>query len=34
LLAIFYYRSPEAQTRRTEKVAAEAIALTEKKSAG
>jgi uncharacterized protein YdeI (YjbR/CyaY-like superfamily) len=32
LLAIFYYRSPEAQTRRIEKVVAEAIALTEKKS--
>jgi uncharacterized protein YdeI (YjbR/CyaY-like superfamily) len=32
LLAIFYYRSPEAQARRIEKVAAEAIALTEKKS--
>jgi uncharacterized protein YdeI (YjbR/CyaY-like superfamily) len=33
LLAIFYYRSPEAQTRRIKKVAAEAIALTERKSA-
>jgi uncharacterized protein YdeI (YjbR/CyaY-like superfamily) len=32
LLAIFYYRSPEARDRRTEKVAAEAIALAEKKS--
>jgi uncharacterized protein YdeI (YjbR/CyaY-like superfamily) len=32
LLAIFYYRSPEAQARRIAKVAAEAIALTEKKS--
>jgi uncharacterized protein YdeI (YjbR/CyaY-like superfamily) len=32
LLAIFYYRSPEAQARRIEKVAAEAVALMEKKS--
>jgi uncharacterized protein YdeI (YjbR/CyaY-like superfamily) len=33
LLAIFYYRSPEAQSRRMEKVVAEAVALAEKKSA-
>jgi uncharacterized protein YdeI (YjbR/CyaY-like superfamily) len=33
LLAIFYYRSPETQARRIEKVAAEAIAIAEKKSA-
>lgn len=32
LLAIFYYRSPDARARRTEKVVAEAIALFEKKS--
>jgi uncharacterized protein YdeI (YjbR/CyaY-like superfamily) len=32
LLAIFYYRSPEARARRIEKVADEAIALTEKRS--
>ena len=32
LLAIFYYRSPDARARRTEKVVAEAIALAEKKS--
>src|SRR5262249_3319284 len=32
LLAIFYYRSPEARDRRLEKVCAEAIALAEKKS--
>lgn len=30
LLAIFYYRSPDARARRTEKIVAEAIALTEK----
>lgn len=34
LLAIFYYRSPDARARRLEKVAAEAIALAEKKSSG
>jgi uncharacterized protein YdeI (YjbR/CyaY-like superfamily) len=33
LIAIFYYRSPEARARRLEKVVAEAIALAEKKSA-
>jgi len=33
LLAIFYYRSPDAQARRTEKIVAEAIALADKKSA-
>jgi|HubBroStandDraft_1064217.scaffolds.fasta_scaffold19619_2 uncharacterized protein YdeI (YjbR/CyaY-like superfamily) len=32
LIAIFYYRSPEARARRIEKVAAESIALAEKKS--
>jgi uncharacterized protein YdeI (YjbR/CyaY-like superfamily) len=32
LIAIFYYRSPEARARRIEKVVAEAIALAEKKS--
>jgi uncharacterized protein YdeI (YjbR/CyaY-like superfamily) len=32
LIAIFYYRSPEARARRIEKVVAEAIALDEKKS--
>jgi uncharacterized protein YdeI (YjbR/CyaY-like superfamily) len=32
LIAIFYYRSPEARARRTEKVVAEAITLAEKKS--
>src|SRR5580704_8780013 len=32
LIAIFYYRSPEARARRLEKVVAEAIALAEKKS--
>jgi hypothetical protein len=32
LLAIFYYRSPDARDRRAEKVVAEAIALVEKKS--
>jgi uncharacterized protein YdeI (YjbR/CyaY-like superfamily) len=32
LLAIFYYRSPEARARRLEKVIAEAIALAEKNS--
>jgi uncharacterized protein YdeI (YjbR/CyaY-like superfamily) len=32
LLAIFYYRSPEARARRIEKIVAEAIALAEKKS--
>lgn len=34
LLAIFYYRSPDARGRRTDKVVAEAIALAEKKSGG
>lgn len=34
LLAIFYYRSPDARARRTEKVVAEALALAEKKSRG
>ena len=34
LLAIFYYRSPDARARRTEKIVAQAIALAEKKSAG
>ena len=33
LIAIFYYRSPEARARRIDKVLAEAIALAEKKSA-
>jgi len=33
LLAIFYYRSPEARARRLEKVVAQAIAVAEKKSA-
>ena len=33
LLAIFYYRSPEARARRIEKVVAQAIAVAEKKSA-
>jgi uncharacterized protein YdeI (YjbR/CyaY-like superfamily) len=32
LIAIFYYRSPEARARRTQKVVAEAITLAEKKS--
>jgi uncharacterized protein YdeI (YjbR/CyaY-like superfamily) len=32
LIAIFYYRSPDARTRRIEKVVEEAIALAEKKS--
>jgi uncharacterized protein YdeI (YjbR/CyaY-like superfamily) len=32
LLAIFYYRSPEARARRLEKIVNEAIALAEKKS--
>jgi len=32
LIAIFYYRSPEARSRRIQKVAEEAIALAEKKS--
>jgi len=32
LLAIFYYRSPEARARRLEKVVAQAIAVAEKKS--
>jgi uncharacterized protein YdeI (YjbR/CyaY-like superfamily) len=32
LIAIFYYRSPDARTRRLEKVIAEAIARAEKKS--
>jgi uncharacterized protein YdeI (YjbR/CyaY-like superfamily) len=32
LIAIFYYRSPDARARRTEKVVAEAIALAEKQS--
>ncbi len=32
LIAIFYYRSPEARERRVEKVVEEAIALAEKKS--
>ena len=32
LIAIFYYRSPDARARRLEKVVAEAIALAEKKS--
>jgi uncharacterized protein YdeI (YjbR/CyaY-like superfamily) len=32
LIAIFYYRSPDARARRIEKVVAEAIALAEKKS--
>jgi uncharacterized protein YdeI (YjbR/CyaY-like superfamily) len=32
LIAIFYYRSPEARARRLEKVVEEAIALAEKKS--
>jgi uncharacterized protein YdeI (YjbR/CyaY-like superfamily) len=31
LLAVFYYRSPDAQARRTEKIIAEAVALIEKK---
>jgi uncharacterized protein YdeI (YjbR/CyaY-like superfamily) len=34
LIAIFYYRSPEARARRLEKVIQEAVALAEKKSAG
>jgi uncharacterized protein YdeI (YjbR/CyaY-like superfamily) len=34
LLAVFYYRSPEARARRIEKIADEAIALVEKKSTG
>src|SRR5579859_493287 len=34
LIAIFYYRSPEARARRLEKVIEEAVALAEKKSAG
>ena len=33
LIAIFYYRSPDARARRLDKVVAEAIALAEKKSA-
>jgi uncharacterized protein YdeI (YjbR/CyaY-like superfamily) len=33
LIAIFYYRSPDARSRRTEKVFESAIALAEKKSA-
>jgi uncharacterized protein YdeI (YjbR/CyaY-like superfamily) len=33
LIAIFYYRSPEARARRLDKVVAEAITLAEKKSA-
>lgn len=32
LIAIFYYRSPDARARRLEKVVAEAIALADKKS--
>jgi uncharacterized protein YdeI (YjbR/CyaY-like superfamily) len=32
LIAIFYYRSPEARARRIEKVVAEAVALAEKKN--
>ena len=32
LIAIFYYRSPDARARRTEKVVEEAITLAEKKS--
>lgn len=32
LIAIFYYRSPDARARRIEKVVAEAISLAEKKS--
>ena len=32
LIAIFYYRSPDARTRRIDKVVEEAIALAEKKS--
>ena len=32
LIAIFYYRSPDARTRRVDKVVEEAIALAEKKS--
>ena len=32
LIAIFYYRSPEARTRRVDKIVEEAIALAEKKS--
>jgi uncharacterized protein YdeI (YjbR/CyaY-like superfamily) len=32
LIAIFYYRSPDARARRLEKVVAEAIALAEKRS--
>jgi uncharacterized protein YdeI (YjbR/CyaY-like superfamily) len=32
LIAIFYYRSPEARARRIDKVVAEAIALAERKS--
>src|SRR5271168_2957241 len=32
LIAIFYYRSPDARARRVEKAVAEAIALAEKKS--
>lgn len=34
LLAVFYYRSPDARDRRLEKVVAEAISLAEKKSRG
>jgi hypothetical protein len=32
LIAIFYYRSPEARSRRIQKVVDEAIALAAKKS--
>jgi hypothetical protein len=32
LIAIFYYRSPEARSRRIQKVVEEAIARAEKKS--
>ena len=32
LIAIFYYRSPDARARRIDKVVSEAIALAEKKS--
>lgn len=34
LLAVFYYRSPDARDRRLEKVVAEAISFAEKKSRG
>jgi uncharacterized protein YdeI (YjbR/CyaY-like superfamily) len=32
LIAVFYYRSPEARARRVDKIVEEAIALAEKKS--